>query len=161
MSVTVLGLVAADFDARVSQLEELENRTDLAAFCHRCVLIWEAVLFLWFLLQRPCSDHALFSVWQRLSVPSSPQLLRASSSHRCTASTIRPPGRSATSASSSPTVLQLEQSVVRYSTLGAAASSPRPHTASHTTPSITRDDVAAATNAPSIAGRTRTPTSRR
>ena len=46
MSVTVLGLVAADFDARVSQLEELENRTDLAAFCHRCALIWEAVLFL-------------------------------------------------------------------------------------------------------------------
>ena len=43
MSVTVLGLVAADFDARVSQLEELENRTDLAAFCHRCALIWEAV----------------------------------------------------------------------------------------------------------------------
>ena len=65
----------------------------------------------------PCSDHAPFSVWQRLCVPSSPQLLRASSSHRCTASTIRPPGRSATSASSHPTVLQLAQSVVRISTL--------------------------------------------
>ena len=36
------------------------------------------------------------------------------SSHRCTALTIQPPGRGATTASSSPTVLQLEQSVVRF-----------------------------------------------
>ena len=79
----------------------------------------------------PCSDHAPFSVWQRLWVLFSPQLLRAGSSHRCTASTIRPPGRSATSASSHPTVLQLGQSIVRFLTPGAAASSPRPH---HTAP---------------------------
>ena len=81
---------------------------------------------------RACSLSCAFYVWQRLCLPSSPQLLGvACSSHRCTASTIRPPGRSATSASSHPTVLQLEQSVVRFLTLGAAASSPRPHITTH------------------------------
>lgn len=94
---------------------------------------------------RACSLSCAFYVWQRLCLPSSPQLLGAGSSHRCTASTIRPPGRCTTSASSHPTVLQLGQSVVRFLTLGAAASSTRPHTASHTTPSITRDVVAADT----------------
>ena len=44
-----------------------------------------------------------------------PSQLLAPSSHRCTASTTRPPDRSTITASSHPTVLQLEQSVVRCS----------------------------------------------
>ena len=107
------------------------SRIFLGSFWPRCALICESVTESVVHSSAPCSDHAPFSVWQRLWAPSSPQLLGACSSHRCTASTIRPPGRSATSASSHPTVLQLGQSVVRFLTLGAAASSPRPHITTH------------------------------
>ena len=102
----------------------------LGSFWPRCALICESVTESVVHSSAPCSDHAPFSVWQRLWVPSSPQLLGASSSRRCTASTTQPPDRSTTTASIHPTVLSLNSRMHAVSTLGAAASSPRPD---HTT----------------------------
>ena len=101
------------FGASVSLQLGRISRIFLGSFWPRCALICESVTESVVHSSAPCSDHAPFSVWQRLWAPSSPQLLGACSSHRCTASTIRPPGRSAITASSHPTLLQLEQSVVR------------------------------------------------
>ena len=101
------------FGASVSLQLGRISRIFLGSFWPRCALICESVTESVVHSSAPCSDHAPFSVWQRLWAPSSPQLLRACSSHRCTASTIRPPGRSAITASSHPTLLQLKQSVVR------------------------------------------------
>ena len=92
------------FGASVSLQLGRISRIFLGSFWPRCALICESVTESVVHSSAPCSDHAPFSVWQRLWAPSSPQLLGACSSHRCTASTIRHPGRSAITASSHPTV---------------------------------------------------------